>query len=125
MTGELTVKDNRCVWSNEYGTCTSTTSGSSGTLGVYGDITAYDNSIASIPRTRLDPVNGIEKCSCSAVASVLGINTLDVEVARLGEEVHEGCLNRLGLVDDGFGANVNSTNGCGVNVVFFEETGHS
>jgi hypothetical protein len=125
VTKELTVKDNRGVGSNEHGTCTSTSNGSSGTLGVYSDITAYDNSIATIPRTRFNPVYGIEKCSCSTVASVLGIDTLDIKVARVGEEVHECCLDRLGFVDDGFGADVNSTNGFGVNVVLFEETGHS
>jgi hypothetical protein len=39
----------------------------------------------------------------------------------LGEEVHEDGLDSLGLVDDGLCADVEATDGLGVNVVLLEE----
>jgi len=81
--------------------------------------------MTTIPRARFNPVDGIEEGSCSAIAGVLRVDTFDVEVTRLGEQVHERGLHALGLVDDGFSANVNTADRFWVNIVLFEEARNS
>ena len=55
--------------------------------------------------------------SSRTVARVLRVNTLDVGVARRLEEVHEHGLDRLALVDDRLGTDVEATNRARVDVV--------
>lgn len=54
------------------------------------------------------------------IARVFRINTLNIGVG--GEEVHENSLDRLGLVNDGLGSNIEAANGVGINVVLLQET---
>lgn len=121
----LTVKNNRGIGSDEHGTGTSTSSGTSSALRIDSNIATDYNSITAIPRARFNPVDGIEEGSCTAVAGVLRVNTLDVEVARLGEQVHERGLHAFGFVDDGFSANINTADRFWVNIVLFEEARNS
>lgn len=44
-------------------------------------------------------------------------------VARSGKEVHQESFGRFGLVDDGFGTDVETADGEGVDVVFREKGG--
>ena len=117
-----TVKHDGCIGTNEDSTGTSSTGRSGSTLSVHSDVTGNDDSVATVPGVGLHPVDGVEEGSSTTVAGVLGVDTLNVEVAGLSEEVHEGSLDGLGLVNDGLSANINTTNGLGVDVVLFEET---
>lgn len=101
-----TFKNDRGVGSDQHGTGSSTTRGSGGTLGVDGNVTGEDDRVPSVPGRRFDPIDRVENCGSGTITSVLAVNTLNVKVARVGEKVHEGRLDRFGLVDDGLGADV-------------------
>jgi len=122
---KLTLEDDGSVRSNQDGTGSGSSSRSSRTLRVDGDISSENDGVPSIPTLTLDPVDGVEKSSGSSVASVLGIDSLDVGVSVRLEEIHEHTLDRLGLVDDRLGSNIESTDRLGVDVELLEETGDS
>jgi len=116
---KLTLEDDGGVRSDEHGNGTSTTNGTSSTLSVDGNVTSHDKSVASIPRGALDPVDGVEECGRSTVAGILGVDALNVGV--VAKEVHEDSLDRLGLVDQGLGADVDTADGRGRDLVLVEE----
>lgn len=118
---ELTLKDDWGIGSNEHSTRASATDWTGATLSINGNIPSKYNRIAAVPRTRFDPVDGVEKGSGGAIACVLRVDALNVVVARLAKEVHEDRLDRLGLVDNGLGADVDATNGLGVDIVLFKQ----
>ncbi len=91
----LTFEHERSVGSNEHGAGTSTAGRSARALSVNGNVTANDKGVAAVPGGRLDPVYGVEESSGGAVASVLGVHTLDISVAVSGEKVHEEGLGGL------------------------------
>lgn len=115
----LTLEDDGGVGSDEHGNGTSTTNGTSSTLSIDGNITSNDKSVTAIPRGRLDPVDGVEQSRGSTVAGVFGVDALDVGV--VAKEVHQDSLDRLGLVDQGLGADVDAADGGGRNLVLVEE----
>jgi hypothetical protein len=117
----LTFEHKRGVGTDEHSACTGTTRGSAGTLSVDGYITTDDEGVAAVPGGRLDPVDSVEQRGRRAIASVLGVDTLDVGVAMGGKEVHEERLGRLGEVDGGLCADVDATNRLGVDIILFEE----
>lgn len=102
----LTLNDQRSIWTDQHGASTHTTDGSSGTLFVNGNVTAHDDGVSSIPTLALDPVDTVEQRSGGTVTGVLVVDTLNVVVARGGEEVHEQGLCGFRLVDQGLGTDV-------------------
>ena len=113
----LTFHSQGRVGADEHGDSTGTTGRATAALCVDSDVTANDNRVPSVPRRRLDPVDGVEEGRGGTVAGVLGVDTLDVGVARRLEEVHEHGLDRLGLVDDRLGTDVEATNRARVDIV--------
>ena len=120
----LTFDSKRRIGTNEHGDGARTTSGTAAALGVDGNVTANDDRVAAVPRGGLNPVDRVEERSGGTIASVLGVDALNVSVAGLGEVVHEMGLSRLRLVNDSLRADVNAANGLGVNVVLFDEARH-
>ena len=100
----LTFENDWGIGSDQHSAGSGTTSRSGGTFSVDSNIAGEDDGVSPIPRRRLDPVDGIENCRCGAIAGVLAIDTLNIIVAGLREQVHEGGLDRFGLVDDGLSA---------------------
>lgn len=117
----LTLKHQRRIGTDQHGTSTHATHRPSTSLLVNGNVAAHDNGIPSVPAFRLNPVDSVEKGGGRSVASVLGVDTLNVGVTRLGEEVHKKSFGRLGLVDEGLGTNVQATDGPGVDIVLFKK----
>ena len=119
----LTLKDQRGIGANQDGARACTTDGAGTAFCVDSDVAGEDDGVAAVPAAALDPVDGIEGGVGGAVARVLGVEALDVVVAGGGEEVHEDGLDRLGLVDDGLSADIEATDGFGVDVVALQEGG--
>ena len=120
-----TFENDRGVRSDQHGAGSSATRGSCGALCVDSDVTGEDDGVPSVPGRRLDPIDSVENGGGGAIAGVFAIDALNIVVARLGEKVHEGCLDRFGLVDDGLGADFQTTDRFGVDVVFFEQSGYA
>lgn len=118
---ETRLNNNRGVRANKKGDGASTACGTSIALGIKGNISSNNNAVPAVPGRGLDPVNSVEKSVGTAVASVDGINTLDVCV--VAEKLHQHRLDRLGLVEDGLGTDLETTNRVGVDVVVLEEVG--
>ena len=123
ITSALTLNDQRRVGADQQGASAHTPDGSGAALLVNGDITAHDNRVSSVPRLALDPVDAVEERGGGAVTGVLVVDTFNVVVAVLGEEVHEQGLGGLGLVDQGLGSDIESTDREGVDVVLFKQRG--
>lgn len=117
----LTFKYQGGARSDEYGAGTGTTSRASTSFSVDCDITCENNRIATIPRRTLNPIYSVENSSCGAITSVDVIDTFNIAVSGLFEELHKNGLDRFGLVNDGFGTNLDATNRLRVDVVFFEQ----
>lgn len=90
---ELTLQGQGGIGTDEQGDCTSSTNRPGTSRGVDGNITRDNEGVAAVPARALDPVDGVEERGRSTVASVLGIDTLDVRVGA--KEVHEDGLGRL------------------------------
>ena len=120
----LTFDGERSVRPDEHRKGTSATSGTPTALRVDSDVTANDDRVPAVPGRGLDPVYSVEERGSRTIARVLGVDTLDVGVARLGEVVHQVRFGRLGLVDDRLGADIDATNGLGIDVVLFDEARH-
>lgn len=113
--------DKRSIGTDQGGESTGTTDGSRTTFCVNGDITGEDDGVSSVPRFRLNPVDGVEEGGGGTVACVLGVDTLDIGVSGFGEEVHQDSLDGLGLVDDGLCTDIETTDGLGVDVVLLQQ----
>lgn len=120
-TAKTSIHDNWGVGADEHGYAASTTSGTGVALLVESDVASNNNSVTAIPCRGFDPVDRVEERVCSTVAGVHGVDTLDVVVARLLEELHEDRLDRLGLVEQSFGANFETADVLGVDIVLLEE----
>ena len=107
------------VGADEHGDSASTTSGARVALGVEGNVSGHDNGVAAVPGRRLDPVDGVEEGIGAAVARVHGVDALDTGV--VAEKGHEHRLDRLRLVEEGLGADLESANRVGVDVVLLEQ----
>lgn len=115
------LEDEGCVRADKHGNGTCTTDGTGRALGVDCNVTSHDNGVTAVPRAALHPVDGVEESGGTAVAGVLAVNALDVVVSGGSKEVHEDSLDGLGLVNDGLGTDIETTNAAGVNVVLLEE----
>lgn len=102
---------------------TSTTSGASVALGVESNITGNNDSIATVPSGRLNPVDGVENSVGTTVASIDSVDTLDVGV--VAKKLHKNTLDGLGLVEKSLGTDLEVTNRVGVDVVVLKELGGS
>lgn len=114
------VEDQRGIGANEHGDTAGTSGRSGGSLGVKGNVTSNDNGVSAIPGSALDPVDGVEQGVGAAVAGVDVVDTLNVAV--VAKQLHQHRLDRLGLVQQRLGSNLDSTNGCRVDVVVLEQT---
>ena len=120
---ETGLEDDRSIRANDHGNAASTTSGAGSTGGVQGNITADHNSITAIPGGGLEPVDAVEDSVGATIAGVDVVDTLNVGVSVRSEKLHENRLDGLGLVQKGLSANLESSNGLGVDVVFVHEGG--
>lgn len=98
---------------------TSTASRAGVTLGIEGNVAGDDNSVTAVPGRSLDPIDAVQQGISATVASVQGIDTLDVGVVT--EELHEDRLDRLGLVKNCLSADLEATDGVCIDVVLLEE----
>lgn len=118
---ELTFKNDRGIRSDQHSTSSSTTGRPCRTFGVDSNVSGEDNGVSSVPASRLNPVDCVEDSGGGAIAGIFAIDTLDVEVTRLCEKLHEGRLDGLGLVNDSLSADFYTTNGRRIDVVLFEQ----
>lgn len=118
---ETRLEDNGGVRTNEQGHTASTTSGTSSTLGVQSNISADYDGVTAIPGGGLDPVDAVENSVGATVAGVEIIHPLDVGVAMRSKQLHQHRLDRLGLIQDGLGTDLETANGHGVDIVLAEE----
>lgn len=122
---ETGLEDDRGIGADDHSNAASSTSGTGSTSGIQSNITANHDGITAIPGGGLDPVDAVEDSVGATVAGVDVIDTLDVGVSVGSEKLHENRLHGLGLVQKGLGANLESSNGLGVDVVFFHEGGEN
>lgn len=120
---ETRLKHNRRIGADKEGDAASATRGTRVALGIQRNVTAHDNSITAIPGRRLNPVDGVENGVGPAIARVDCVDAFDVGVARGLEQLHQHGLDRLGLVQNGLGADFEAANGLGVDVVLAQEGG--
>ena len=117
------LDDNGGIRTDQHSHTASTTSGTSSTLGVQGNITADDNGITTVPGGRLEPVETVEDGVGTTVAGIDSVDTLNVGVAVWGKQLHQDRLDRLGLVQKGLSADLEAADGLGVDVVLVHEGG--
>jgi len=117
--GGRTLENERSVRADEHGARAGTADRARTALGVDGNVARDDERVAAVPAARLDPVARVEEGGRAAVARVLRVDALDVRVAR--EQVHQDRLDRLALVDERLGADVDAADRRGRDVVLLEE----
>lgn len=117
------LEDDGSIGADEHGHAASTTGGTSSALGVQGNITADHNGVTTIPRRGLNPVDAVEDGVGATVASVHGVDSLNVGVTGRLEQLHQDRLDGLGLVEQSLRTNLQAANGLGVDVVLAEEGG--
>lgn len=120
-TTQAGLDDDGGVRADKHGNGTSTTSRAGSTLGVESNVAGNDNGVTTIPGRGLDPVDRVEEGVGTTIAGVDGVDTLEVGV--VAKQLHENRLDRLGLVEDGFSADLDTADRVLVDVVFFEEVG--
>ena len=108
------------VWANKHGHRANTTGWSGGTLRVDSNVACHDNGVSTIPGRRLDPVDGVDNSRGSTVARVDRVDTFNVVV--VAKKLHQNRLDRLGLVQQGLGSDLQSTNRVGVDVVVLQQS---
>lgn len=117
--GGRTLENERSVRADEHGARAGTADRARTAFGVDGNVARDDERVAAVPAARLDPVARVEEGGRAAVARVLRVDALDVRVAR--EQVHQDRLDRLALVDERLGADVDAADRRGRDVVLLEE----
>lgn len=117
------LHNNGSVGADEHGNAASTAGRTGVALGVQRDVASDNDCVTAIPSRGLDPVDGVEQRVGATVARVHCVNTLNVVVAALLEQLHENGLDRLGLVEERLGADFQATDGLGVDVVLLEQRG--
>jgi hypothetical protein len=120
---ETRLEHNRGIGANQHGHGTSTTSGAGSSLGIEGNVTADNNGISAVPGRRLNPVDAVEYSVRTTVASIDGVDTLNVGVSMRSKKLHQHRLDRLGLVKKGLCADLKTTDRLGVDVVLAKEGG--
>ncbi len=115
------LEDQRSIGSDEHRHAASTTGRPGVALFVERDVARDDNGIPAVPSRGLHPVNGIEDCVRSAVASIDGVDAFDVGVATLFEQLHQNGLDRLGLVENGLRSHFQPSNGTRIDLVLAEQ----
>ena len=118
------LQHERRIGSDEHGDGACTADWARTALGIDGNVTSKHKRVATIPATALHPVHCIKKCGRATVARVLGIDTFNVGVTVFLKQVHQHCFDRLGFVNDGLCADINTTNRLWVDMVFFKQVGH-
>lgn len=117
------LEDNRGIRTDQHGDTASTTGGAGSTSGVQSNVTANDDGITAVPGGGLEPVDAVEDGIGTTVAGVDGVDTLNVGVAVGGEQLHQDGLDGLGLVQEGLGADLETANGLGVDIVLLHHVG--
>ena len=106
---------------DQHGHATDSSSWSCVDLVVQSDIASHNDGITSIPRGRLDPVDGIEDRICATIACIQIINAFDVGVAGSLEHLHQYGLAGLGFVKDGFCTDFEAADAGKINGIFVDE----
>lgn len=117
------LDNNRRIRADEQSNAASSASGAGVALGVQGNVTSNDDTVASVPRRGLDPVDSVEEGVGASVAGVDRIHALDVGV--VAEKLHQDGLDGLGLIQEGLRADFQAANRVGVDFVLLEEVGNS
>jgi hypothetical protein len=107
---ELTLKHQGRVRTYQHSTGSGASNWSRAAFRVDSNVTAEDNGVPTIPTGAFDPIDSIEDSSSRTVASVFGIDTLDIGVAVHLKKIHQDSLDGLGFINDGFGAHVKAAN---------------
>lgn len=115
------LNDDGGVGANQHGDAAGATGGAGVALGVKGNISSNDDSVTAVPAGTLNPVDRVDQGVGAAVAGVDGVDTLDVGV--VAEKLHQHRLDRLGLVQEGLGADLKAADGVGVNGILLEQVG--
>ncbi len=97
---EAWLDGDRRVGSDEHSDAACASSWSCGAFLVQGNVSRDHDRVSAIPRRGLEPVEGVEERIRAAVAGINRIHTLNVEVARLLEQLHQDTLDALGLVEE-------------------------
>jgi hypothetical protein len=120
---ETRLEHDRGIRADQHGNGTSTTGGAGSSLGIEGNVSADNNGISAIPGRRLNPVDAVEYSVGTTIASIDGVDTLNVGVSMRGKQLHQHRLDRLGLVKKGLCADLKTTDRLGVDVVLAKEGG--
>lgn len=118
---ETGLEDDGRIGTDEEGNAASTASRAGISLLVESNVTSDNNRVAAVPSGGLNPVDSVENSVSAAVAGVHGIDTLDVGVAGLSEELHKHRLDGLGLVEQSLGADFEAANVLGIDIVLLDE----
>lgn len=100
------VEHQRSPGTNEHGHGPRPAAGPRRARRVHGDVRTHGESEPPVPGRALHPVDRVEERRGAAVAGVGAVHPLHVRVAGVGEEFHQHGFDRLGLVDDGLGADL-------------------
>lgn len=96
---ERRVQGKQRVGAHEHGDAAGAASGPGRGLLVEGNVRGHHDGVAAVPRARLDPVDGVEEGTCTPVACVDCVDTLQARVAGGLEELGQHSLDGLGFVD--------------------------
>lgn len=113
------LHNNRGIRADQHSHGTGTARRTSIALGVQSNIASNDNGITAVPGRGFYPVDTVEQGVGTAVASIDGVDAFEVGIVT--EQLHQNRLDRLGLVQNGLGANLQATNRVGVDVVLLEQ----
>lgn len=83
------------------------------------NVTGDNDGVTAIPGRGFNPVDTVEQGIGTAVASIDGVNAFQVGV--VAKELHQNRLDRLGLVQDGLSADLESADRVGVDIVLLEQ----
>lgn len=122
---EARLEGEQRIRAHEHGHAASAAGGAGRCLSVQGDVRSHHDGIAAVPRAGFDPVHRVEQGARAAVACVDRVDALQAGVASWFEQLGEHGLYGLGLVDQRFGADLQTTDRLRVDVVFMEQRGDS
>jgi len=117
------LKSKRSIRPNEHGYTACATSRTRVAFLVESNIAGNHNGITAVPRRGFYPVDRVEESVCAAVTSIHSINTFNVCISSLLEQLHEHRLNRLRFVENSLGADFESADGLDVNCILLDQRG--
>jgi len=113
----------RRIRANKHSHAASTASWARIAFLVQRNVASHHNRVAAVPGGGLDPVDAVEQRVGAAVACIDRVHALDVVVAAFVKQLHQDRLDRLRLVEQRLGADLEAANGFGVDAVLLEQRG--